>query len=516
MKKLKVTWWCLWLVSIYSGPCGFAEFSWEDYYDIVSIPAPAGTDNQIGGLDLDREGKIVACFHRGEVLIYDEEHGEWELFATGLHEPLGVYVEDEGTILVIQRSELTRLHDKNGDGLADFYEVVCNDWGMTGNYHEFAFGIVKDSQKNIYITLGTASNGAGIREEIRGEWNDAGGLTREDFLQSEDREEWNEKKKQIARMYSRVPYRGCVLKIKPDSLKAQVYATGLRTPNGLYVDSDDQLWVSDNQGDWVGASKLHRIEEGRFYGHAASLLWGEDPPNIEPTALPISELEARREKAVGLFPQGDCANSLTQILPYRPEFGPLLEKDGIDKQLIIGEMNHSRIVRYLPDFVNGREQGTGTHILDTISVGMGNNRLMYSPDGRSLYLGKTHLSWPGREGMKKVTYKGIPYLQVESVELTPEGFRFLFNAPIEAPIEESEYHVEAYRIAYHAQYGSKKFDLEQFDCSRIEIEGNVLTLKLKQKPVPNRVYDITLPQSVTSDISELSYNRFWYTAHEVY
>ena len=48
------------------------------------------------------------------------------------------------------------------------------------------------------------------------------------------------------------------------------------------------------------------------------------------------------------------------------------------------------------------------------------------------------------------------------------------------------------------------------------IEGRVLTLELADKPQANRVYDITLPTAITSELSPISSHRFWYTAHEVY
>ncbi len=490
------------------------SFKWEDYYEIVSIPSPEQVDTQVGGLAFTKEGEVAACFHRGEVMFYNPKTKAWRLFATGLHEPLGIYVEEEGTILVIQRSELTRLHDKNKDGTADFYEVVCNDWGLTGNYHEFCFGLVKDSDKNIYISLGTASNGSGAREEIRGAWNNTGGLSHDMFLYGGENGNWNEKKKAVPRMYARVPYRGCVLKITPGERKAKVYATGLRTPNGLYMDPQNQLWVSDNQGDWVGASKLHRIQPGKFHGHAASLLWDKQPPKVTPVELPIEELEKRRTKAASLMPQGDCANSLTQILPYRKEFGPSSKANS--KNLIIGDMNHSRLVQYLPDFVNGSHQGAATHLLTTDSLGMGNNRLLYSQDGKSLYVGKTHLSWPGREGIKHITYNGTPYLQAESIQLTKNGFKIKFNSKITIPHEKSAYNIQSYRIAYHASYGSKNYDLEIEPCSKIIANGNELILELKNTPKENRVYDIHLPSEIKSDLSTISSNRFWYTAHKVH
>ncbi|MDQ8183298.1 hypothetical protein [Pelagicoccus sp. SDUM812005] len=492
-----------------------AAFTWEDYYEIETIDMPEGVDPQIGGIDSNASGQLVVCFHRGEVMVYDEASQEWSTFARGLHEPLGVFVEEAGTILVVQRSELTRLHDRDGDGVADFYELVSNDWGMTGNYHEFAFGPVKDSQGNVFLSLGTASHLAGIRDEIRGEWNDAGGLTMRDFRLQEGDPDWKEKKENLPRMYARVPYRGCVLKIEPGSRKAEVFATGLRTPNGLFVDAKDQLWVSDNQGDWVGASKLHLIREGGFYGHAASLLWSDNPPDAIPANLPVETLESLRTKAAALMPQGDCANSPTQILEFRNSFGAS-RSGGASGQLILGDMNHSRLIHYYPDEVGGQLQGTSTHLLDTQNLGMGNNRLLYSKDGRTLYLGKTHLSWPGREGMKRVTYNGKPYLQVDSVRLTPSGFEFTFNDTIAAPTSVEDYEVEAYRIAYHSSYGSKKYELETVPCSRISVEGKVLRLELKEKPVANRVYDIRLPQEISSSLSAISSHRFWYTAHEVY
>lgn len=494
------------------------KFAWDDYYDVVTVPTPEDVDPQIGGLDLMPDGRLVACFHRGEVMILDPATSEWQPFASGLHEPLGIYAEVQGTILVIQRAEITRLHDTDGDGLADFYEVVCDDWGMSGNYHEFAFGLVKDSKGNIYVSLGTASGLGGARDEIRGPWNETGGLTHEQFLHGGEHGDWREKRKtmDVPRMYARVPYRGCILRITPGSRKAEIFATGFRTPNGLYMDAADQLWVSDNQGDWVGASKLHRVEEGKFYGHAASLLWGDNPPDVIPMNVPVAELEARRTKAAGLFPQGDAANSMTEMQTLLPSFAPVAAAPPEIAPLVVGEMNHSRLVVYLPDVVKGQQQGTGFHLVDTLSIGMGNNRLHYTAGGTSLYLGKTHLSWPGREGLKKVAYNGKPYLMVESVKLTPQGFEFTFNAPIEDPVGLTGYAVESYRIAYHVSYGSPKNELKTESSARVLIDGNVLTLELAAKPQANRVYDITLPPQITSALSPISSNRFWYTAHEVY
>ena len=70
-----------------------------------------------------------------------------------------VLAESDASVLVMQRSELTRLRDTDGDGLADNYETVFDGFGMSGNYHEFGFGTAQDADVNLYVSLGTASNG---------------------------------------------------------------------------------------------------------------------------------------------------------------------------------------------------------------------------------------------------------------------------------------------------------------------------------------------------------------------
>ncbi len=135
---------------------------WTDFFSFREVPKPLGIDTQVGAMDGMADGRIAVAFHRGEVMIYDPESGEWSLFASGLQEPLGMVVEDEGSILVMQRGELTRLRDLDGNGAADDYETVTDAFGMSGNYHEFSYGPARDEEGNLYIVLGIASNGSPI------------------------------------------------------------------------------------------------------------------------------------------------------------------------------------------------------------------------------------------------------------------------------------------------------------------------------------------------------------------
>lgn len=185
-------------------------------------------------------------------------------------------------------------------------------------------------------------------------------------------------------------------------------------------------------------------------------------------------------------------------------------------QQLIGEMNHARLHRFIPDEVNGKTQGCIVHLLDSPHINQGTNRLVFSKDQKSLYLGKTHLSWAGYKGIKKVTYKDKPFLLATSVKLTGDGFLIQFNDQLQPLTTESPFSISSFTLAYHAAYGSPKNDLRDEVLSKAEISGNTVRISLSQKPEAGRVYDIQLANGIESSLGELSNKRFWYTAHEVY
>ena len=203
---------------------------WTDAFTFESVAIPDGIDPQIGGIATMPDGRLAICFHRGEVFFYEPKNDEWTQFAEGLHEPLGVLAESDTSLLVAQRAELTRLRDTDGDGRADSYETVFDGFGMTGNYHEFVFGPARDSDGNLYLALNTASNGAGIRSEIRGEWNPIGLERSKMVVRGKD---WAPLKEAAGRMYARAKWRGWVVRLSPDGEAATPFACGFRSPDGI-------------------------------------------------------------------------------------------------------------------------------------------------------------------------------------------------------------------------------------------------------------------------------------------
>ena len=419
-------------------------------YRIETISMPEGLNAEVGGIAFMPDGRLVACFHRGEVMTYDPQLKEWKLFATGLHDPLGLLVVNNYEILVMHQPELTRISDTDADGLADTYEKVTDDFGISGNYHEFNYGPVSDADGNLYIALNTGSSGDGIHTEVRGELKTAG----------RDGDSGNRQ------MFSVVPYRGWVLKVTPGG-ETVPYALGLRSPNGLGFDEQGNLFVADNQGDWVATSALYHIEEGKFYGHPASLVWKEGWKGGNPFYMPVKELDAMRTKASVLFPQGIMANSPAQILcdTTGGKFGPF------GGQLLIGEMNHERIVRVMLERVAGAWQGACIPLIDGNGLNMGNNRLAFGPDG-SLWVGQTDHGWAGAEGIQRIVFTGNTPMDVYTMNLTAGGFDLTFTQPLD---ETTALDTANYQFS-HYYYGYYKKD-------KTEPVDKAIQLDLKNVPV---------------------------------
>lgn len=189
------------------------------------------------------DGKLLACTRRGEVWLISHPNAEdpaqitYKLFATGLHEALGLLVDGK-VVYVVQRPELTKLVDRDGDDVADEYLTVCDKWGVSGDYHEFAFGPARDRQGNFFVTLNVGFGGG---------------------------------------HQSKAPWRGWCVKITPKG-ELIPYAVGLRSPNGIAFSPEGDLFYCDNQGEWVATNKMHHVREGDYFGHTAGLRWvGQSP-----------------------------------------------------------------------------------------------------------------------------------------------------------------------------------------------------------------------------------------------
>ncbi len=438
---------------------------WTAAFALSKVETPPGIDDQVGALAFLDDGRLAVAFHRGEVFLRGRD-GVWKQFAEGLHEPLGLLPDGQGALVVMQRPELTRLEDTDGDGRADRYRTLWDGFGMSGNYHEFAFGPARGPDGALYVALNLASSGDGVFKEVRGAWSEIGKANRAQMTSGK-----GFVARLAGRMYSRVPYRGCVMRI-PDGGRgtAELYATGFRSPDGIGFDGQGRLLVNDNQGDWRGSSPLQVVTKGSFNGHPASLVWTPGWAQGDPLDLPVAQLETMRTPPAAVFVHGDLSNSPTQPAVFPAAWGALAG------QVVFGEMNASRLVRFVGEDIGGIHQGALIPFMDTKALRNGNHRLAFAPDG-ALHVGKTHLSWAGNNGIVRVaTPRALPPL-IETVRLKSAGFEVRFTSALDraslAPA------LRSFRYKYHVAYGSPKVDEQVLTSAwSLSADGKVLTLPL--------------------------------------
>jgi hypothetical protein len=473
----------------------------KPFYKVTQVKGPQGVDAQVGALAALPGGGIVAAFHRGEVGIYEPKSNAWKIFAEGLHEPLGILPEPDGSFLVMQRGELTRLVDSLHTGHADRYDTVWDGFGMTGNYHEFAFGPVRQASGKLLVSLNLASSGDTVHGEVRGQWLPIG-LERSEFYG-----DWKKNSKLAGRMYSRVPWRGWVMEVDPATGEATPYASGFRSPDGLGLDADGRLLVSDNQGDWRGTSELFVVKKDGFCGHPASLPWRADWGKQPPLEVPIETLNKLRTPAAVWFPHMSYANSPTQMvrIPEGPAWGSFAG------QIVIGEMNVPKLLRVTLEEVHGMWQGACYPFMEMSDLDKGLHRLAFA--GEKLWLGRTHLSWAGGEHLAYVEPTGKQAFEALEVRVKKSGFTVRFTKPLSSDAADAKiWNIRRYTFAYHAEYGSPELEQEWLTPKTVKISADGLSAELELAELhENFVYDFYFDHLRTAAGEEILNDRAAYT-----
>lgn len=395
-----------------------------EYYRLEALPLPDGEVIEVGGMAVRADGKLFVATRRGDIWLVSNPTSEnvdeiqFKAFARGLHEILGLCVVGND-LYAVQRPELTLLRDTDGDDEADEFNTFCDQFGISGDYHEYLYGPARDRQGDFFLTL-NLSLGAGA----------------------------------VAKAH----YRGLVLKVTPDG-KAIPWATGLRSPNGVNFSPDGRLFYADNQGEWVPSCKLQEVRQGEFYGHRGALRYwpGYEEgkfPEVTPPAI--------------WFPFGLSRSASEPVWDMSSgEFGPFAG------QCFVGELTNSAITRVYLEEVQGRMQGACFPFRKGFACGV--NRLAFAPDG-SLLVGQTNRGWGSlggqTQGLERVVFTGKMPFEVKQMNVTSEGWDIEFTEAIDADraIDPKNWQIESYRYHYWSTYGSPEIDRKRHEV-RIEPAG---------------------------------------------
>lgn len=438
-------------------------------FDLMSL-RPPGFDHKIGGMDFLPDGRLVVSTWNevlgtnDSVFILDNvDQNDPNLItateiATGLTEPLGLLVYG-GDIYVSEKTQVTRLVDTNDDDVIDLYEPFATGFPVTTNYHHFSFGLVEKGGY-LWMSLSTCVQGFGFACNATDPEN--------------------------------IADRGSLLRIVLDPVHGtpgdwEIVATGLRTPNGLGIGPDGELFGADNQGTWLPASKIihFRTDESHpdfnaNFGHINAI-----PSQFQnlPPRPPAIFLD---QDTIGASP------SQPAVIPAGTEYAG---------QLVHGDVRHGGVKRDFLEIVDGEYQGAAFRFTQGLEAGI--NRLVWR--NGDLYVGGVgesgNWSEPGKlyYGLQRLRPNGLTTFEMLRMESRSTGFEIEFTAPVDyyAALDPATYEIAQWHYQPTAAYGGPRIDEEPLvvtsvsiseDSRRVFIEvagmeaGKVVYLRLRDLP----------------------------------
>jgi hypothetical protein len=441
--------------------------------DTLTVPDsnPWSSWMRLGGLDFFSDGRAAVCTWSGDVFVVsgiDDTLAKltWKRYATGLFQPCGLKIVND-VVYVVARDQITRFHDLNGDGEADFYENFNNDCIEKGNYHEFAMDLNTDAEGNFYFAKG----GLGANFP-------AGPSAR---------------------------HHGCFLKVSKDGKTLEVVATGVRAGAGSGVGPHGELTVSDNDGHWGPASRLNWVEKGGFYGdkHTA-----HREPVPEDTDPPLCWIHRSVDNSSG-----------GQVWVTTDKWGPF---QGHMLHLSYGA---SSLFKVVYERVGDRMQGGVVRFPFTFASGILRGR--FHPKDGQLYVAglKGWTSSATREGcFQRVRYTGKPARMVSEMHVLKDAIELTFTEPVdpETAGDADSYDAKQWNYHYRAEYGSPDYsvanpkkegrDPVEIKSAKVSSDGKKVTLEMPGlKPVMQMVIKFRIRSADGAAISQ----EIWHTINRV-
>lgn len=381
-------------------------------YVVDTLPLPEQNPwnawMRISAFDFFPDGRAAVATLSGDIwLVSGIDAGlksvTWRRYAEGLYEPLGVKIVG-GEIYVLGRDQITRLHDLDKDGEADYYECFNGDRSLYPSYHAYAFGLETDSQGYFYYVVGGNQIG---RER---------------------------------------PWHGCLVRVSPDGATAEEYAHGFRAPNGLEIGPHDEIAVSDNQGHWIPSSKISLVKRGGFYGHVA------DPRN-DPTAPAPPSFAA---PLCWLPMSMDNSSGGGAWVPADTRWGPF------GGRLIHTSYGSCSLFVVLEEAVAGVPQAAVVRM--PVKFESGIMRARFHPLDGQLYLGglKGWQTSAAKDGaFQRVRFTGQPVYLPTAFHVGKDKLTLTFPIPLEreSAADPGRYALEQWNYLWSSTYGSPDLSL---------------------------------------------------------
>ncbi len=460
----------------------------SDFYRITTFDLPEGEVIEACGFQWMPDGRLAVCSRRGDIFMVTNpladkvDADQFSVFARGLHESLSLAQRD-GWLYATQRPEVTRMRDEDGDGVADVFETYADGWGVSGDYHEYAFGSKFDHEGNLFITLCLTGS-----------------------------------------FSSEVPFRGWAMQITPDGRTVPM-TSGVRSPGGMGFNAAGDLFYTDNQGPWNGTCGLKLLKPGKFVGHPGGFKWYEQavdsmgkqplaPENGSRMSTQVDRIEELVPPAV-LFPYDKMGKSASGIVcdTSGGKFGPFAG------QLFVSDQSQSIVMRVFLEQVNGVYQGACFPFRKGFASG--NVGMDMSPSG-AMFVGGTNRGW-GSTGtrpfaVERVDWTGKIPFEIQEMRLMPDGFELLFTEPVNDVIAASvdTYQMSTYTYEYREQYGSPEVDGTTPTIASATVSSDKKTVRLVVDGLQRgHVHELHCDKLTSGAGTSILHGAAYYTVNEL-
>ncbi len=423
----------------------------------------------IGGMDKMSDGRFVVATWNGDGSVYlvdgidDPGTGlQATAIAKGLSYPFGIKVIDD-EVFVLQKHELTQLSDLDGDGRMDEYRVVANDWALTNDFEELAFGLAyREGQFYTGLSVPLDSDGAILIEEI--------------------------------------PDRGQLVRIGFDGTVERI-SGGFQVPNGITLDPSGMFVAVDHRNPWFSDSRL--------------LLVGENLPGSGQTFQPAAASPASPLQMSSIWlPSGAKTEAPTQ--PLRLDNGPF------QGQWLYGDLKEKMLNRVFVEQVNGILQGAVFRFTNGLPAPI--HRLLNGSDD-SIIAGSMGFSsqWRSLTSnaglLHRIRFNDAQVFEMQALRIKSDGFEIEFTKPVDAEFAETSASYRVYRWENHARDRRRRRDrsiVEEVEVANVRLseDGQHVSLELEDFKA-GALYYINLDPSMLSVSGEkLWSNEVWYTVNE--
>lgn len=372
----------------------------------------------------------VVCTWDGEVWRVDGIRGDatavkWTRIASGLFQPAGIKIVN-GAVLVCCRDQIVRLQDLNGDGEADFYECFNSDHQVTDHFHEFAMGLQADAIGNLYY----AKSARHARTAL-------------------------------------VPQHGTLLKVSADGATTEILANGFRAANGVCLNPDGSIIVTDQEGFWTPMNRINWVKPGavRFYGN----MWSY--------GAPVDRSDSAMEPPLTWVDKQFDRSPAELLWVESTAWGPLNGK------LLNLSYGTGRIEIVPHEFLGGTVQG-GMVALPMPDLPTGVMRGRFHPENGHLYLAgmsawaTNQMDQPG--GFYRIRATGRPAYVVTDLHAAKAGIDLVFSDPLDAKTaaDVANYKVTTWSLLRSEKYGSARLNVKELKVAGARLGEDRLKLRL--------------------------------------